>query len=176
MIDNFLEIEGLIKSGKSLPHLNGFIQFATLLSIGIRTGQMEELPGTKDTIIAAVALQQLMNTKDGRKLLGIKAPNKVYNEAEFAINSPEYEIVRRMGCGEINRNDAMKELSNIFAIAQIYPDRKTLDRILSDLENKAKELRENLECMLRIAGWDGSDTSLSKTLLDMRGVNKQARN
>ncbi|MBU1980424.1 MAG: hypothetical protein KJ958_14780 [Gammaproteobacteria bacterium] len=169
MIENFAEIQKMIEEGKSLPHLNEFLKFATLLSIGIRTGQMEELPGTRETIIAAVALQQLMDTKDGRKLLGIRASNKVYNEKEVGLNSPQLEIARRMGCGEITREQALSELSNTYAAAQTYPDKKTLARILDGLVDEANKLRNNLELMLRTAGWDGAEENLSKTLADLRG-------
>lgn len=172
----FPEIEELIESGKALPALSEFLQFATLLSIGIRTGQMQELPGTQATIIAAVALQKLMDTTDGRKLLGIRASNKLYNEKELSFQSPQYEIVRRMGCGEITRDQALSELSDAYGAAQIYPDKKTLARILDSLENEANNLRENLELMLRAAGWDGSEDNLSKTLLDTRKGKKQPKN
>lgn len=120
----FSEIDELIDSGGALPALNEFIRFATVLSVGIRTGQMQEMPGTQATIIAAVALQKLMHTTDGRKLLGIRASNKVYNEKELSFQSPQYEIARRLGCGEITREQALIELSAVYAKAQTYPDKK----------------------------------------------------
>lgn len=176
MIPTFTEIEDLIDSGGALPALDEFIKFATMLSIGIRTGQMQELPGTKATIIAAVALQKLMHTTDGRKLLGIRASNKVYNEKELSLQSPQFDIVRRLGCGEITREQALSELSNVYADAQTYPDKKTLDRILSSVESDANNLRSNLEFMLQAAGWDGTKDNLSKTLMDIRGAKKQGDN
>lgn len=171
----FPEIEELIDSGEAVPAINEFIQFAVMLSIGIRTGRMEELPGTQATIIAAVALQKLMGTTDGRKILGIKASNKVYNEEEFSLQSPALEIARRMGCGEISHKEALSDLADIYHSAQIYPTKPTLERILTSLEDKALNLRDNLEFMLRAAGWDGSDEGLSKTLLEIRKA-KDRRN
>lgn len=169
---DFNEIEELIDSGKALPALNEFIQFAVMLSIGVRTGRMKELPGTQATIVAAVALQKLMDTTDGRKLLGIRASNKVYNEKECGLKSPQLEIARRMGCSEITREQALEELSNHYHTADTYPSRQTLNRILNDLADEASNLRENLEVMLRAAGWDGQESNLSKTLLDIRQVKK----
>lgn len=163
----FPEIEELIDSGMALPALNEFIQFAVTLTIGIRTGQMEELPGTQATIIAAMALQKLMDTTDGRKLLGIKASNKVYNEKDYGIKSPQLEIARRLGCGEINRKQALEELRDLFQKAQIYPSRPTLTRILTDLEEEANNLRGNLEVMLRAAGWDSDEGNLEGNLSEI---------
>jgi hypothetical protein len=171
----FSEIEELIDSGKALPSLDEFIKFATMLFIGIRTGQMQELPGTQATIIAAVALQKLMHTTDGRKLLGIRGSNKKYNERKLDFQSPQYEIARRMGCGEITRKQALSELADIYAAKNDYPDQKTLDRILDSLEGEANNLRGNLEFMLRAAGWDGSDDSLTQTLSDILIKKKQPK-
>lgn len=170
----FEEIEDLINSGKALPAINEFIQFAVTLSIGIRTGQMEELPGTQATIIAAVALQKLMDTPDGRKLLGIRASNKikVHNEEEFALNSPQLEIARRLGCGEITRKQAFDELSDLYYKADTYPSRQTINRVLDDLMAKSTSLRANLEAMLIAAGWDGDESNLSKVLMDIRQAGK----
>ena len=164
---NFTEIEQQIDSGAALPAINEFLKFAVTLYIGIRTGQMEELPGTQATIIAAVALQKMMGTADGRKVLGIKASNKVYNEKELELDSPQLEIARRMGCGEITRDQALKELEDQYSKADSYPTRPTLSRILNDLETKASSLRENLDVMLRAAGWDGSDGNLPAILADI---------
>ncbi|HAF43728.1 MAG TPA: hypothetical protein DCK83_01955 [Gallionellaceae bacterium] len=168
----FDEITQLIDSGKALAAIEEFTQFAVALHIGISTGQMEELPGTQATIVAAVALQKLMGTADGRKVLGIKASNKVFNEQEFGLNSPQLEIARRMGCGEITREQALKELSDHYHKADTYPAPQTLKRILSDLERVAGYIRGNLEFMLKAAGWDGDERNLYKILNDIRQQKK----
>ena len=162
MTMSFSEINELIESGQAVPALNGFLRFAVALSIGIRTGKMQELPGTKETIIAAVALQKLMDTTDGRKLLGIRASNKVYNEKEFGLKSAPFEIARRMGCGEITRQQALDNLSDFYHSADTYPTRQTLNRILDGLTEDAGNLRANLELMLITAGWDGTTENLEQ--------------
>ncbi|MFA6901451.1 MAG: hypothetical protein WC236_00040 [Gallionellaceae bacterium] len=167
MAQTFPEIEELIDSGMALPAINEFIQFAITLSIGIRTGQMEELPGTQATIIAAVALQKLMDTTDGRKTLGIKASNKVYNEKEFGLESPQLEIARRMGCGEITRKQALSELTDHYYKTDQYPSRQTITRILNSLEEEANSFRGKLEVMLRAAGWDGGEGNLESNLSEI---------
>lgn len=161
---NFSDIEKLIESGNALPELNKFLEFATVLSVGIRTGQMQALPGTRETIIAAVVLQKLIHTKDGRKLLGIRASNKIYNEKEVGLKSPRLEIARRLGCGEITRAQALLDLEETYNNANTYPSRQTLARILDDLLDEAANLRAGLEVILTAAGYDGTEESAAQAL------------
>lgn len=160
---SYPEIDALIRSGAAVQILDRFVRASVGLSIAIRTGQVEESEGDHETIVAGMALQRLMNTKDGRRLLGIKASNKVYNAKQYGPKSPHLDIARRLGCGEINREQALSELSDLLAKAQIFPDKKTIATLLQDLEDMALELRTDLEYMLRVAGWDGREQSLRDT-------------
>lgn len=161
---SFQEIESLIESGRADDEIAKFIHFATSIYIGLRTGQMDDLPGMRETVVAAVVLQKLANTAEGRKLLGRKASNKVYNAADYPLGSKHLDIGRRFVDGVITHPEALAELRCLMAAADIHPDPKTLKNLLSDLAEQALNLRSDLEAMMRLAGWDGSEEGLKETL------------
>ncbi|MBK7813861.1 MAG: hypothetical protein IPJ52_05860 [Rhodocyclaceae bacterium] len=130
---NFKEANRLIDSGKALPAINEFLQFAATMNVALRTGQVEEMPGMNATYVAAIALQRLIDTKDGRRLLGIRKGNKVYDVKEYPLNSPRLAIGRRLVCGEITEPGALDLLRAKFAKTDIFPDPKTLKQILRDM-------------------------------------------
>ncbi|GMU50618.1 MAG: hypothetical protein AMXMBFR31_28440 [Candidatus Desulfobacillus denitrificans] len=172
---DFKEAIKLVDAGKAGPAVRRFIVFATQLAILARTGQIkDDLPGVDDTIIAAVALERMMNTKDGRKLLGIKASNKVYNAKDYPLDSPKLDIGRRLICGELTQPEALDALRALLAAADIHPDPKTLKQHLRDIEDHAHVIRESLAHLMRVAGWDGSASGLQDTFAAIIG-NKGAR-
>lgn len=160
----FPQIDELIASGKAVPDLERFILYSVGLSIAIRTGQHQEQKGDHETIVAGMALQRLMQTKDGRRLLGIRASNKVYSAKNYGVRSEHLEIARRLGCGELTRDQALVALSDQLAKAQIFPDPKTLKSLLRDLEEQALTMRQQLEFMMRSAGWDGAPETLEENI------------
>jgi hypothetical protein len=157
------EAERLISSGQAMTAINEFLRFAAMMNVAVRTGQMENMPGMDATYIAAVALQRLIDTKDGRRLLGIRKSNKVYNVKDYPLASPRLDIARRLGMGVITQPAALEELRADFAKADIHPDPKTLKQILRDLEDEACNVRIGLEELLRAAGWDGDLGKLPET-------------
>lgn len=164
---DFKEAIRLVDAGQAAPAINRFIRLATHLSILVRTGQMQDGPGVDETIIAAVALERLKHTKDGRKLLGLKASNKVYNAKDFPLDSPKLDIGRRLISGELTQPEALAELRTLLDAADIHPDPKTLKQLLRDIEDEAHTLREALAHLMRAAGWDGSQASLADTMASL---------
>lgn len=156
---SYPEIERLIESGQALPYLREFIKFSAILSVGVRTGKMEVAPGMEATVVAGVVLDKLMNTTDGRRLLGVRATNAVFNAKDEPPNSPKLDIARRMILGEISQPQALVELKNLLSGADIHPDPKTLKKLLRDLEDEAHSLMEQLDVLMRAAGWDGISKS-----------------
>lgn len=172
---DFKEAIKLVDAGKAGPAVRRFIGFATQLAILVRTGQMKDLPGVDETIVAAVALERMLNTKDGRKLLGIKASNKVYNAKDYPLDSPKLDIGRRLICGELTQPEALDALRALYAAADIHPDPKTLKQHLRDIEDHAHDIQESLAQLMRVAGWDGSASGLPDTLaaiLKSKGARK----
>lgn len=161
---DFKEAIRLVDAGKAAPAINRFIQFATHLAILVRTGQMQDGPGVDETIIAAVALERLKQTKDGRRLLGLKASNKVYDAKKLPFDSPKLDIGRRLISGELTQPAALAELRALFDATDDYPDPKTLKQMLRDIEDHAHTIRESLEHLMRVAGWDGSQAGMPDTM------------
>jgi len=157
-LPSYPEIDRLIESGQVLPYLQEFIRFSATLSVGVRTGQMANAPGMEATVVAGVVLDKLMNTTDGRRLLGIRATNAVFNAKDEPVNSPKLDIARRMILGEISQPQALIELKNLLSDADIHPDPKTLKKLLRDLEDEAQSLMGQLDYLMRVAGWDGVST------------------
>lgn len=156
----------LVDAGEAAPAINRFIQFATHLAILVRTGQMQDGPGVDETIVAAVALERLMNTRDGRRLLGLKASNKIaaHNAKKLPLDSPKLDIGRRLISGELTQPEALAELRALFDAEDTYPDPKTLKQLLRDIEDHAHTIRESLEHLMRVAGWDGSQAGMPDTM------------
>jgi hypothetical protein len=161
------EVEQIISSGQALPAINEFLRFASLMNVAVRAGEVENTPGMDATYIAAIVLQRLIDTKDGRRLLGIRKSNKVYNVKDFRLDSPQLDIARRLGMGAITQPAALEELRAALAKADIYPDPKTLKQILRDLEDEACNVRIGLEELLRVAGWDGDLGNLQEVYTAM---------
>lgn len=172
MAMKFSEIESLIESGRAMDELNGFFQFAFSMYTGVHSGEMPEYPGMNETLVAMVVLQKLIHTQEGRRVLGIRAPNEVYNAKDYKLGSPQLEIARSLGIDQISREAALDQLRSLFAEAQIYPDPKTLKSLLADLEKEAINLRENLEFMMRSAGWDGSEDGVKEVFDSLRRFGK----
>jgi len=167
MAITFREAIKLVDSGQAAPAVKRFITFASQLAVLVRTGQIKDLPGVAETIVAAVALERLMHTKDGRKLLGLKASNKVYNARDIPLDSPKLDIGRRLIAGELTQPEALAALRALLDAADIHPDPKTLKQYLRDIEDQAHSIQDSLRHMMHLAGWDGTEAGLRAILADI---------
>lgn len=154
---NYPEIEKLIESGEALPYLQEFIKHSVTLSVGVRSGTIQYVPGMEAAIVAGVVLQKLMDTADGRGLLGIRASNKKkeYNVKGEPVTSPKMDVARRLIQNELTREQALAELRDLFAADDLYPEPSTLKRYLSDVEEEAYSMMRQLDHLMRSTGWDG---------------------
>lgn len=154
----------LVDSGQAAPAVKQFIAFAAHLAVLVRTGQMKDGPGVDETIVAAVALERLMHTKDGRKLLGLKASNKVYNARDIPLDSPKLDIGRRLISGELTQPEALIELRALLSAADIHPDPKTLKQYLLDIEDQSHDIQASLRHLMHVAGGEGTAAQLGAAL------------
>ena len=124
---NILEVIDIVQRGESEAYLNRFVG---AVKFAAATGQPVPLD-IDDALVAAMALVRLVQTGEGRKLLGLpKRKNTQYKARDYLVGSPQSEIAREYLAGNLDRRDAILKLDNTFVDP---PDERTLGRLLDDL-------------------------------------------
>jgi len=150
----------LVASGKSEERVIRFIGAVKFAAI---TGNSAAV-SLDDALVVSIALSNLLETAEGRKLLKYpKRKNVQYNARNFHFNSPQRKVAADLIAGKIDRKEALESLGETFTD---LPDDRTLKRLLDDLVSSQEGFARAFREMLIAAGADANIPGTQKAAAD----------
>ncbi len=160
---NLIEAINVVRGGGAQPHIERFIG---LVKYAVATGQPVGFD-IDDALIVSLVLQQLSESAEGRKILGLgKRKNTQFKARDFKPDSPQWIIANQYNTGELSKKQAIERMAGSF---ENPPDERTASRLLDDLCEADMRLRNGLEMELATIGGHSRDEALFKMLNNIAG-------
>jgi hypothetical protein len=142
----------LLESGDAEKMLKEFVIKSLLLSYRSQIEECDEMTRRSHEIdlVAALAIDMLLKTPDGRKALSLKrrARGKDWRASDYVGNEKVVDLVLRFHRGQIDKAGALAELDRLVSTPHVRPDLKTVERLLGDLEDKITHNMDLTEILL----------------------------
>jgi hypothetical protein len=158
----FLEVKAMIDAGQAEPSIQQFIRFALQKAVEARANDRPTLPEQDNAMVAAMALQKLLETPDGRRALNLsrRPRGKAYDADKLLDESPwAMALGISVSLGHIPRTRAREALGNWLAQQDKYPDAKTLESLVDDLAKRMEHHLEMVTYFRRVSGGDAATLS-----------------
>jgi len=153
----------LVASGKSEERLSRFIGAVKFAAI---TGNSAAV-SLDDALVVSIALANLLDTAEGRKLLKYpKRSNTQYKASNFHFNSPQRKVAADFDAGRIDLKQGLEKLAETFADP---PDDRTLKRLFNDLLEIQSEWKQRWREMLIAAGAEADQVAAADEIMKNLG-------
>lgn len=157
------EAQELIANGSAHSWISEFIFKAKLLQ---HRGRMEQVDSITQRnldldLVAALALEAVIKTPDGRRSLNLKraARGKDFAAEDYLPNGQVIDLVLAFHRCDIDKDATLKRLADIVCTSHVTPDQRTLQRLLFEMEDTVVGAMKKAKVILATLNSDPSDAN-----------------